>query len=77
MCWRYEIGDMADGVWPHPGWGFGEGECVRGSICGGHDQEIPWAKSTDGLLALADGFISRFASLAASARQPNAQYVGW
>ncbi len=77
MCWRYVIGAMVEGTWLHPDCGFGEGACVRGSICGGHDQEILWAKCTDGLVALADGFLSSYLSLAASARQANAKYVAW
>lgn len=79
MFWRYEISFCANGKWPNRDFRFDYDNrlCVKGSIGGGFDQEIPWGKATDSVTSLADGFCAAYPDLLTRATEPNAPYIEW
>jgi hypothetical protein len=77
--WRYNIGSMKEGRWPHPKCQYGEHKsfCVRGSIGGGYDQKIPWGKAQDTATDLANAFRNAYPKIMKASSRHNPDYVEW
>lgn len=79
MYWRYKIAAMVNNSWPNPNCHFGNDKSlfVSGSIGGGFQQKLPWAKITDTTKTMADKFQNKYPKILNDARVSNAQYVSW